>query len=207
MDTDKELLEQIQSGHTAQFAVLVERHQRVLLRVVYRYLKDYEATEDVVQETFIKAFKKLNTFEGRSSLKSWLVQIALNTARNRRRSDPLPMESVDDIAIGVSGNTIEGLENRALGEILRGEIDRLPEKQKEALQLRIYEDLSFKEIAEIMGCPYDTAKANYRHALLKIRARLGADQGVQMFRSRGGGSGSGSGEYDSLQTMRWEVEA
>lgn len=56
--------------------------------------------------------------------------------------------------------------------ILQREIDKLPERQKLALSLRIFDDLSFKEIAEIMSCPYDTAKANYRHALLKLKERL-----------------------------------
>ena len=59
-----------------------------------------------------------------------------------------------------------------IGEMLKREIDLLPEKQKQALMLRVYEDLSFKEVAEVMESPYDTAKANYRHALMKLREKF-----------------------------------
>ena len=69
-----------------------------------------------------------------------------------------------------------GLLQEAVQKRLTEEIEQLPSKQKTAVLLRVYEDLSFKEIAQIMDCPYDTAKANYRHGLMKLKASMGGDE-------------------------------
>ncbi len=172
MKTDLQLIQDVKSGEKKSFEVLVIRHQKFLLKIVVRMTRDLDAAEDVVQEAFIKAYKRLHLFEGRSSFRSWLYQIAINTARNRFRKyarEVLTSETVDTAVESESENKLIALDMR---EILQGEIERLPERQKTALQLRIFEDLSFKEIAELMACPYDTAKANYRHALLKLKERL-----------------------------------
>jgi RNA polymerase sigma-70 factor (ECF subfamily) len=128
--------------------------------------------EDIVQESFIKAFQKIHLFEGRSSFKSWLFQIALNTAKNRFRERTMDLVNIEDTHLGIDPGAEKGMVQNDMKRRIREEVDSLPEKQRIALTLRVFEDLSFKEIAEIMGCPYDTAKANYRHALLKLRERL-----------------------------------
>jgi RNA polymerase sigma-70 factor (ECF subfamily) len=125
--------------------------------------------EDIVQDAFVKAYQKLSSFEGRSSFKSWLFQIAVNTAKNKLRSQR-DMVSIDQIQMGTIA--ADGLEKRGLQEMIRDFVEELPEKQKLALTLRVYDDLSFKEIADIMDCPYDTAKANYRHGLMNIKKSL-----------------------------------
>ena len=172
MKADLELVEEVKAGDQRSFAELVRRHQSGLLRVCARMTKDEETAEDVVQESFVKAYRKINTFEGRSSFKSWLYQIALNTARNRLRANRFETVNIDDVQISSNATAehiLTGIDVRA---ILKVEVDKLPEKQRVALELRVYEDLSFQEIAQIMDCPYDTAKANYRHGLLKIKKAL-----------------------------------
>ena len=172
MKADQTLVEEVIQGDRAAFSELVRRHQRDLLRLALRMTRDLEAAEDIVQDAFIKAYQKLDTFEGRSSFKSWLFQIAVNNAKNRlrrMRPDTLELESLN-LSVGPIAH--DTLEDRGLHEMLREEVERLPERQRMALSLRVFEDLSFKEIAEVMGCPYDTAKANYRHALLKLRHRF-----------------------------------
>jgi RNA polymerase sigma-70 factor (ECF subfamily) len=146
------------------FAELVRRHQRGLLRLVMRLTRELPLAEDIVQESFIKAYEKIELFEGRASFKSWLFQIGLNTAKNRFRARS-PEEFTTDLQVGGVDPGVKGDISRRL----RAEVDRLPERQRIAISLRVFEDLSFKEIAQIMNCPYDTAKANYRHALLKLR--------------------------------------
>jgi RNA polymerase sigma-70 factor, ECF subfamily len=86
--------------------------------------------------------------------------------------------NIEDTQLGVDPGAEQGMLKVDIQKTIRMEIDKLPEKQRIALTLRIFEDLSFKEIAEIMKCPYDTAKANYRHALLKLRERLEESQSV-----------------------------
>ncbi len=151
------------------FAELVRRHQRGLLRLVMRLTRELPLAEDIVQESFIKAYEKIELFEGRASFKSWLFQIGLNTAKNRFRARS-PEEFTTDLQVGgVDPGAERELVKGDISRRLRAEVDRLPERQRIAISLRVFEDLSFKEIAQIMNCPYDTAKANYRHALLKLR--------------------------------------
>ena len=169
IDTDLELVEKVKSGDRRAFSELVKRHQRSVLRLSLRFVKDMGAAEDVTQEAFIKAYEKLNYFEGRATFKSWLFQIAVNTARNKIRESKRDTVDIDDVQLAVGAEAEKTLVHSAVANILNTEVEKLPFKQKTALVLRVYEDLSFNEIADIMECPYDTAKANYRHALLKLR--------------------------------------
>ena len=167
--TDQQLVEEVRAGKRASFSELVKRHQRGMLRLSMRFMKDLDVAQDVVQDAFIKSYEKIHMFEGRSSFKSWLYQITVNTARNKLRENRYDFSDIEDIQLSVAPIAERKLIHAAITDIIQLEVDRLPFKQKTALILRVYEDLSFSEIAEIMQCPYDTAKANYRHALLKLK--------------------------------------
>lgn len=172
MKSDLQLIQDVKNGTKKSFEVLMQRHEKFLLKVIVRMTRDLDAAEDIVQDAFIKAYRRLGMFEGRSSFRSWLYQIAVNTARNRFRKysrETLTAETQDVAVDSEAESSMIALDVRA---ILQNEIERLPERQKMALSLRIFEDLSFKEIADLMSCPYDTAKANYRHALMKLKERL-----------------------------------
>lgn len=183
MKSDLELIQDVKSGDKKSFEVLVTRHEKFLMKTIVRMTRDLDAAEDIVQDTFIKAYKRLNLFEGRSSFRSWLYQIALNTARNRFRKHARETVGTDNMDIGVEGESEASMIATDVRAILQKEIGKLPDRQKTALTLRIFEDLSFKEIAEIMACPYDTAKANYRHALLKLKERLESNSMLQNWSS------------------------
>lgn len=172
MKSDFDLIQDVKNGSKKSFEQLVQRHEKFLMKTVVRMTRDLDAAEDVVQDTFIKAYKRLNLFEGRSSFRSWLYQIALNTARNRFRKHSRETVGIDNLDVAVDGEVESRLIALDVRGILQKEIALLPDRQRTALSLRIFDDLSFKEIAEIMHCPYDTAKANYRHALLKLKERL-----------------------------------
>jgi RNA polymerase sigma-70 factor (ECF subfamily) len=167
--SDQTLIDEVRKGQRSSFSELVKRHQRGLLRLSMRFMKDLDLSQDVVQEAFIKAYEKLHMFEGRASFKSWLYQIAVNTARNKLRENRYDFSNIDDVHLSVSATAEKSMVHAAVSEMIQEQVDRLPFKQKTALVLRVYEDMSFAEIAEVMECPYDTAKANYRHALLKLK--------------------------------------
>ena len=167
LGTDQELVEMVKRSNKAAFSALVRRHQVAVFRLALRFMKDKQSAEDVTQEAFIKAYERIETFEARSTFKSWLFQIAVNTAKNKLR-ERKDSTDIDDIQISVAAVAETGLVHGSVAEALQVLVDALPPRQRTALMLRVYEDLSFKEIAEIMQCPYDTAKANYRHALLKL---------------------------------------
>ncbi|MES2962253.1 MAG: sigma-70 family RNA polymerase sigma factor, partial [Bdellovibrionota bacterium] len=179
MKSDVELVQDVKKGERKAFSELVVRHQRALLRLTLRFTREQALAEDIVQESFIKAFQKIDLFEGRSSFKSWLYQIAMNTAKNRFRERQADLINIEDTHVGVDAGAESGMVRNDIAKKIRDEVERLPEKQRIALTLRVFEDLSFKEIAQIMGCPYDTAKANYRHALLKLRERLEQEESIE----------------------------
>jgi RNA polymerase sigma-70 factor (ECF subfamily) len=185
--TDLELVEEVKSGNRLSFSELVKRHQKGLLRMSLRFVKDLDTAEDVVQDAFIKAYEKLHSFEARASFKSWLYQIAVNNARNRIRDTRKNMVDIDNIQLAVGAEAESNLVHGAVAGLLQEEVDKLPDRQRTALVLRVYEDMSFKEIAEIMQCPYDTAKANYRHALIKLREVFEEQQDLKTWTEEIGG--------------------
>lgn len=181
MVADHILVEKAKNGEVPAFSELVLRHQKSLLRLAYRVLGDLETAQDVVQESFMKAYQKLNTFEGRSAFKSWMFQITLNTAKNKLRGRTMDLVDIEKNQIADAHDFEEDVLSGDLKTLIQNEVSQLPQKQRMALSLRIYEDLSFAEIAEVMKCPYDTAKANYRHALMKLRHKIGEQKEFQCF--------------------------
>lgn len=172
MKSDFDLIDEVLRGEVNQFAVLVSRHQRSMMRLALRITRQLELAEDIVQESFLKAYQKLDKFEGRASFKSWLCQITLNTAKNRIRSLGREVLTEDDPVLIDQSDLDKELTHLHFQSFLQKEIEGLPEKQRIALSLRVFDGMSFKEIAEAMQCPYDTAKANYRHAVLKLKQKI-----------------------------------
>jgi len=167
---DLELVSQVKKGNKTAFNILVRTHQRGVYSIIFRMVKDHDLTDDIVQDSFVKAYKSIVSFEGRSSFKSWLYRIAINTAKNAiRASSYRDTINFDQVVLQVAPRMQQDLEEVQAKTILTEEIEKLPSKQKLALTLRIFDDLPFKEIAEIMECPYDTAKANFRHAITNLR--------------------------------------
>lgn len=165
---DLELVQEVKQGNKTAFNLLVKNHQKGLYGFVFSMVKNHNLTDDIIQEAFIKAYRKISTFEEKSSFKSWLYRIALNQAKNELKSlSSKKMVNFEEVTLKVSGK--KPVEQKQMQEVIAKVIEKLPEKQKTALTLRIFENLPFKEIAEIMQCPYDTAKANFRHAINSLR--------------------------------------
>ncbi|HVJ65321.1 MAG TPA: sigma-70 family RNA polymerase sigma factor [Bdellovibrionota bacterium] len=170
MSDDRELVERLQAGDLKAFELLVRLHHRAVYNVVYQLMGDHAATDDVVQDAFMKALRAIDSFRGDSSFKSWVVRIALNTGKNALRSSGrAQMVEIDEREHKVGAEALRGMEQLETSDLLRKAIENLPPKQRMALELRIFESLSFKEIADAMECPFDTAKANFRHAILNLK--------------------------------------
>lgn len=177
---EDDLVKRAQQGDVGAFELLAQLHSRALYRMAYRMMNSAELAEDITQESLLKAYQSIQGFRGESKFRSWLMQIVVNTSRNYLRSQYRRNESnIEDEVIAYEHQDYKRIEGEETLEVLRAAIDRLPPRQKTALELRLFEELSFKEIATIMDCPFDTAKANFRHALLKIREQL-AHQGIEI---------------------------
>jgi len=185
-DSDRALVERIQRGDKSACAECIERHSPGVYRVALRLTGNEAEAEDVVQETFLSAFKAIDKFEGRSGLATWLYRIAHNAALMRLRRVKPDQVSVDDEAVFGEGLTVptqmhdwcclperdfESSETRA--ELERA-IQDLPEKLRAVFVLRELEGLSTEETAEALDISIDAVKVRLHRARLQLRERLSA---------------------------------
>lgn len=178
---DEELVQRLKDGDAVALELVIRTHSRGLYNLVYRFLGDPGSTDDVVQESFVKAFQSIESFRGDSSFKSWIYRIAANGAKNVLRSRGRRVEvDLEDVPIAVVHRDFSRLERGQTAIVLKQAVAGLAPRQKQVLELRIYDDLSFKEIAEVLDCPFDTAKANFRHAILNLKKSLGTSEEIRM---------------------------
>jgi len=163
-------------GHPESYALLVERYQRILHRFVQQQVGDSHAADEIVQMTFVQAYTNLGQFRAEATFKTWLHRIALNLCHDRgraerRRAEVSPQEILERTAHGQPR-----LEDLVLGGTIERRIAALPERPRSVLNLRIWSDLSFKEIARLLGTSENSAKVSYHHAIRKLRQWLREEQ-------------------------------
>lgn len=173
-DADSRWVERARAGDRAALERLIRRHDAFVLNLAWRLLGDAERAQDVRQAVFLKLAGAIATFDGASRLETWLYRVALNAARDLARSESARRaEPLDGDDVRATGPTADVLAER--GESTRAVVAAvigLPSDEREVLVLRHYEDLSFVEIAELLGVPVTTAKSRMRRALERLRPRL-----------------------------------
>lgn len=172
---DAALIRSILDGRKNDYGVLVERHQRALYRFALRQVGDSHAADEIVQMTFVQAYTNLARFRGESSFKTWLHRVALNLCRDRGRSERRRSDVPVEVALDHTPRGEPSLEDAVLGGTVERRLGELPEKQRSVLNLRIWGDLSFQEIARLMGSSENSAKVNYHHAIRRLRQWLVED--------------------------------
>lgn len=177
MDEDLDLINRTEAGEREAFDDLVRKYQKQLYAMLYRMVGNHEDASDLLQKAFIKAFTGLRTFERRATFKTWLYQIAINLAKNvyrdRARIEQVP---IDDVIIRRNPRTLETMIINENKQLLRQSLASLPEKQRMTLMLRVQSEKKFEEIAGIMKCSVGTAKANFHHAVQKLKAIMKAKE-------------------------------
>ena len=172
-ESDFQLLDRYSAGDERAFEELVRRHQRTIYDLAYRMLENHADAADLAQKTFVQAFLHHRTFRRESSFRTWLFQIGLNLCRNTIRDRGRQVyEDVDEMSLPAPQDTFAAAAASELKDRLGGAIRSLPERQREALVLRVYHNHAFAEIGAIMSCSEGTAKANYHHAVNKLRRVL-----------------------------------
>ena len=171
---DEEILARFRSGDHSVFDDLVRTHRSALLQMVRRYVKSDVDAEDVIQQCFVRAYRSFDGFRGEASVRSWLYRIAVHTALNFTRGQPREdsLESIADVAAFTSSLDTSKLVASEIWQKVAAMIAILPAKQRLVLELRLFHELSFAEVAVIADCTEETAKVNYHHAVKKLRAHL-----------------------------------
>jgi RNA polymerase sigma-70 factor, ECF subfamily len=179
---DEQLVARVQRGDPRAFEILVRKYERRIIQLVSRLVGDADAP-DVAQETFIKAYRAIQGFQGNSAFYTWLYRIAINTAKNHlaARATRSPDQDIDISDAEAYGHTeqlsdIGTPEALLLSEEIRGAlataIQKLPPDLRKAITLRELEGLSYEEIAEIMDCPIGTVRSRIFRAREAVDAVL-----------------------------------
>jgi RNA polymerase sigma-70 factor (ECF subfamily) len=169
---EAELVRKAQGGDRPSFATLVDRYWDRLYRWLCRLTRNGTVAEDLTQETFLKAFAGLKSFQAGSNFRAWLFRIAHNNFVNQRRANrharvPLAPEIAEEPR-GPVGETLSREALRLVAEA----VSKLPSDFRGALLLRVEEDLSFREIAEILAITEETARWRVFKARQKLMALL-----------------------------------
>ncbi len=150
---------------------IVKRYQEMLYWHIRRLVVTHEDAEDLLQETFFKAFLHLHKFMGKSSLKTWLYKIATNECLShlkKKKSRFYPMGDLTTAMVDrLKAETI--LDHQEIEVRFQEAILRLPPQQQLVFQMRYYDDLSYEEIKEITGSSIATLKTNYHYAFHKLK--------------------------------------
>jgi len=164
--------------------MLVDKYQRKLARLLSRMVRDQSEIEDIVQDTFIKAYRALPNFRGDSAFYTWLYRIGINTAKNylvsmgRRPtvSTGVEIEDAENFEDGDELRTMETPESsmmtKQIAQTVNDTVASLPEELRTAITLREIEGLSYEEIATIMNCPIGTVRSRIFRARDTISLKL-----------------------------------
>jgi RNA polymerase sigma-70 factor, ECF subfamily len=185
-EAEKRLIKAAQRGDLDSFNLLILRYQNFLFGIAFRILHDKDATADAVQDAFISAFRKLNTFRG-SSLKSWLARVVVNACydemRHKRRQRTVPLEQFNFAGeeiessywlIDSSVGPEEYFEAHELDLAVQDSLYTLPPMYRTVLILVDIEGLSYEEAADAAGVPVGTVKSRLARARLQMQKSLQA---------------------------------
>ncbi len=176
---DAELVRRASAGEVTAFEALVLRYETPLRKLVYGYLFSWEAAEDVAQDAFLLAFRKLDHLGESAAFKSWLYRIAINRAhdelrRSARWGKRLDRQTGDEALAELPAAGAESaVEFRLLRRALARELARLPKSQRTAVVLKDVVGMKYVEIAECLGCPIGTAQIRVHRGRRQLRRRLG----------------------------------
>ena len=180
--TDQALVERVQQGDKKAFNLLVSRYQNKVAGLLTRYISPNDIP-DVVQESFIKAYRSIGSFRGDSAFYTWLYRIAVNTAKNyltaqgrRPPNEDILAEEAESYDVGSNLRDVATPENEMLSNELKkivfDTIKGLQEDLRTAITLREIEGLSYEEIAEIMDCPVGTVRSRIFRAREIIESKV-----------------------------------
>lgn len=178
--TEEEIVERILTGETSLYEIIVRRYNPYLYKIGRSYNYNHEDTQDLMQETYVDAYKNLSQFEGRSNFKTWIVRIMMNNCyRKQQKSsykNEMNMEEVNDkdtpMFSGGSPRTDKVVHNRELGRIIEESLQNIPESYRIVFSLRTINGLSVAETAELLDISETNVKVRLNRAKNMLKLEL-----------------------------------
>jgi len=172
---DQMIVEQVVSGQKNLFRLLVRQHEKAVFGMGLSFFRNKEDASDFTQEVFLKAFRSLSRFEGRSRFSTWLYKIAYNTALNEvnRRKEYVSLAEEDENKLVNTSDTPERIALRnAAKKAVREAISELPERFRICVDLFYFYDRAYQEIEAITGIPVNTIKSHVFRSKIILREKL-----------------------------------
>lgn len=179
--SDQELIDACLAGRTEAFGTLVVRYQDRLFNSMVRVLGSSDDARDVVQDAFVQAFRKLDSFRGKSAFYSWLFRIAMNAAISRKRKDKHKPNSIEQVRDQTGQEPTDtrpdtlpshALETSEQQQLVQTALAQLPEEFRTVLVLKEMDGLKYDEIADVVGCPIGTVRSRISRARSELRDKL-----------------------------------
>lgn len=174
MEPDIELMLRFTQGDLTAFEELLRKHKNMVINLAYRIIQNYSEAEDIAQEVFLKIYNSAKTYKPEAKFSTWVYKITVNLSLNRLRGKKhlptLPLEETLPISDPNSPET--NLEKQELINKVRTALNSLPENQKLAVTLRRYENLSYEEIAKIIGTSVSAVDSLIQRAKQNLKLKL-----------------------------------
>lgn len=178
--SDEELVQKSQRDDERAFGELVTRYETKVYSLALKMLRNPEDAEDVLQDTFLRAYRGIKSFQGNSTFSTWIYRITANSALMRLRKKQLPTVSIDDAnerdaPINIADWTpgpVERLMSDEMRKAMEDAIDTLPPEFRQVFILRDVEELSNAEVADVLDLSVAAVKSRLHRARLKVRNRL-----------------------------------
>jgi len=185
LDPDAALMLRVKQGDTGAFAQLVDKYKQPVINLAWRTLRDLTEAEDLAQNVFVQVFKSARRYEASAKFSTWLFTITRNLCLNEiRRRARHPAESLDQTHAESDEQPVHQIEDKTVPsapqQLLRGELEEkisealadLPENQRTALLLCRQEDLSYEEIAKVLGCSLSATKSLIHRGRETLKLKL-----------------------------------
>jgi RNA polymerase sigma-70 factor (ECF subfamily) len=174
-ETDGAVVRRVRAGDVEAFALLVDRHHARLARYALHLTGDRGEAEELVQETFVRAFRALGRYEDRERFGAWLLRILVNRCRSARARDARRAATASSW-VAEAAEWSDPAERMALREELGAALARLPNEQREAVVLRYAEELGYEEIAALTGTGISALKMRVKRGCARLREILEASR-------------------------------
>ena len=174
--TDEELVNGCMNNHAGAQRLLFEKYAKRMMGVCLRYANDYEEAQDILQESFIKVFQKISSFEGKGSLEGWIRRVMVNTALDAIRKNKEQQFQVEiteqEHSISTESTVVDSIQARDLLILIQA----LPAGFRTVFNLYAIEGFSHKEIAGMLGITESTSKSQYARARMHLQKSILAEQ-------------------------------
>lgn len=164
-------MEMVRDGQVAKLAILFERHHVMLYNFFLRLTGRGGPSEDLVQEVFVRILKYRKTYRSESKFTVWMYQIGRNAHTDylRKLKPEVPLDDQFEEPAGAEAAPADRMDAEIDAALLRQALDRLPLRKKEILLLSRYEDMKYKDIAELLGCSIETIKTSVHRSIRELR--------------------------------------